>query len=90
MTEPMPLPAAHAAAGIRRGVVACLTAAAGTVLMGVVAGFIWAVTAPRPLLLMTGRGSAAVINAETSAFIAADGWYCIICLAGGVLTGLAG
>ena len=90
MTEPMPLPAARAAAGIRRGVVACLTVAAGTVLLGVVAGFLWAVAAPRPLLLMTGRGTAAVINAETSAFIAADGWYCFICLAGGVLTGLAG
>ena len=46
--------------------------------------------APRPLLVMTGRGAAAVINAETSAFIAADGWYCFICLAGGLLTGLFG
>jgi hypothetical protein len=39
---------------------------------------------------MTGHGTAAVINAETSAFIAADGWYCFICLAGGVASGLAG
>jgi hypothetical protein len=90
MTKPMPLPAARAAAGIRRGVVACLTLAAGTVLLGVVAGFLWAVAAPRPMLLMTGHGTAAVINAESSAFIAADGWYCFICLAGGVLSGLAG
>ncbi len=86
----MPLPAARAAAGIRRGIVACLAVAAGTVLLGVVAGFLWAVAAPRPLLVMTGRGTAAVINAETSAFIAADGWYCFICLAGGLLTGLFG
>jgi hypothetical protein len=90
MTEPMSLPAARAAAGIRRGIVACLTVTAGTVLLGVVAGFLWAVVAPRPLLVMTGRGTAAVINAETSAFIAADGWYCFICLAGGLLTGLFG
>lgn len=90
MTEPISLPAARAAAGIRRDIVACLAVAAGTVLLGVVAGFLWAVVAPRPLLVMTGRGTAAVISAETSAFIAADGWYCFICLAGGLLTGLFG
>ena len=90
MTEPMPLPAARAAAGTRRGVVACLAVAGGTALLGVLAGFAWALAAPRPLLVMTGHGSAAVINAETSAFIAADGWYCFICLAGGVLSGLFG
>jgi hypothetical protein len=90
MTEPMPLPAARAAAGIRRGVVACLGVAAGTALLGLVAGFLWAVVAPRPLLVMTGHGTAAVINVETSAFIAGDGWYCFICLAGGAVTGLFG
>ncbi len=90
MTEPMPVPAARATAALHRGVVACLGAAAGTVLLGLLAGFLWAAVAPRPLLVMTGRGAAAVINAETSAFIAADGWYCFICLAGGVLSGLFG
>ena len=69
---------------------ACLAVAGGTALLGVVAGFLWAVAAPRPLLVMTGHGTAAVINAETSAFIAADGWYCFICLAGGLLSGLLG
>ena len=82
--------AARATPGIRRGVVACLAVAGGTALLGVVAGFLWAVAAPRPLLVMTGRGTAAVINAETSAFIAGDGWYCFICLAGGLLSGLLG
>jgi hypothetical protein len=90
MTEPMPVPAARAAAGIRRGVVACLAVVAGTVLLGVLAGFLWAVVAPRPLLVMTAHGTAAVIKAESSAFIAADGWYCFICLAGGLISGLAG
>ena len=90
MTEPMPRHAAPAAPGIRRGVVACLAVAAGTVLLGVVAGFLWAVAAPRPVLVVTGHGAAAVINAETSAFIAGDGWYCFICLAGGILSGLFG
>lgn len=95
MTEPMPPlaqppAAARATHGIRRGVVACLALVGGTALLGVVAGFLWAVAAPRPLLVMTGRGTAAVINAETSAFIAGDGWYCFICLAGGVISGLLG
>ena len=82
--------AARATPGIRHGVVACLAVAGGTALLGVVAGFLWAVAAPRPLLVMTGHGTAAVINAETSAFIAGDGWYCFICLAGGVISGLLG
>ena len=61
-----------------------------TLVLGVAAGFGWIAVAPRPYLVMTGHGAAAVVNAETSAFIAADGWYCLICLAGGVISGLAG
>jgi hypothetical protein len=61
-----------------------------SLVLGVAAGFLWSAVAPRPYLVMTGRGAAAVVNAETSAFIAADGWYCLICLAGGVISGLAG
>jgi hypothetical protein len=87
---PQSATAARAIPGIRRGVVACLTVAGGTALLGVAAGFLWAVVAPRPLLVMTGRGTAAVISAETSAFVAGDGWYCFICLAGGVVSGLLG
>jgi len=82
--------AARAIPGIRNGVVACLAVAGGTALLGVVAGFLWAMAAPRPLLVMTGPGGPAVINAETSAFIAGDGWYCFICLAGGLISGLFG
>jgi hypothetical protein len=78
------------APGIRHGVVACLVVAGGTALLGVAAGFLWAVVAPRPLLVMTGRGTAALINVETSAFVAGDGWYFFICLAGGVVSGLLG
>ena len=62
----------------------------GTLVLAVAAGFLWHAVAPRPLLVMTGRGAAEVVNAETNAFIAADGWYSFICLACGVLTGLAG
>ena len=90
--EPGPIPGlpAPAPAQPRRGAAACLAVAAGTLVLAVAAGFLWSAVAPRPLLVMTGRGVAQVVNAETNAFIAADGWYCIICLACGVLTGLAG
>ena len=61
-----------------------------TLLLGVAAGFLWAALAPRPYLVMTGPGAAQVTSAESSAFIGGDGWYCLICLAGGIISGLAG
>ncbi len=68
----------------------CLPAVLVTLLLGVAAGFLWAALAPRPHLVMTGPGAAQVTSAESSAFIGADGWYCLICLAGGLISGLAG
>lgn len=73
-----------------RAVAASLGVLAGSVLCGVAAGFGWAAVAPRPLLVMTGPGAAALVNVETSAFIAADAAFCLICLVGGVVTGVAG
>ena len=71
-------------------VVAALVAAAGTVALGVLAGFGWAAVAPRPLLVITSPGAAALVNTETNAFIAADAAFCLVCLAGGVVSGLLG
>ncbi|MBO0775443.1 MAG: hypothetical protein J2P34_03950 [Actinobacteria bacterium] len=59
-------------------------------MLGVAAGLTWAALAPRPLLVMTGPGAAAVINPETSAYLTADVVFCVVCLAGGALSGLAG
>lgn len=85
------VPHARRAAGqFWRALAASLAVLAGTALLGVVGGFIWAVVAPRAALVMVGHGVADVVNAETNAFIAADGWYCLICLAGGVISGLLG
>jgi hypothetical protein len=67
-----------------------LAVAAGTVLLGVAAGWYWAAVAPRAWLVMTGPGAAALLNPETSAFIAADAAFCLVCLAGGVLSGALG
>jgi hypothetical protein len=63
---------------------------AGTVLLSVAAGAGWAVTSPRPLLVITGPGAAGLVKPETSAFIAADGSYCLMCLAGGLVSGVLG
>jgi hypothetical protein len=71
-------------------VAASLAVVAASVLLSVAAGAIWAAAAPRPLLVISSTGAAALVNAETRAFIAADGTYCLVCLAGGVLSGLLG
>ncbi len=62
----------------------------GTALLGVAAGFIWSAVAPRPLLIVVARGSADVVNPETSAFILADVWFTVLILIGGVISGLLG
>jgi hypothetical protein len=90
MTQPMD-PAGTAAQPTRRGTLrGWLAAVLVTLLLGVAAGFLWAAVAPRPYLVMTGPGTAQVTSAESSAFIGGDGWYCLICLAGGIISGLAG
>ena len=78
----------------RRGLPAALVALAaviaGTALLGVAAGFLWAAVAPRPLIVVLGPGQSYVANQETSAFIVADGWFTLLAVAGGVISGLLG
>ena len=71
-------------------VVAALAVAAGTAALGVLAGLGWAAVAPRPLLVIAAPGEAALVNAETTAFIAADAAFCLVCLAGGAISGALG
>jgi hypothetical protein len=74
-----------------KGRLAAFAAAlAGSAVIGVVAGLVWAAVAPRALLREVGHGEAQVVNSESSAFIAADGWFCLIVVLGGLVTGLAG
>jgi hypothetical protein len=63
---------------------------AGCALLGLAAGAVWSAVAPHAVLVVTGPDSANVVNPETSAFIAADGWYVIVCLIGGAVCGVAG
>jgi len=58
--------------------------------LGVAAGLIWAAVAPRALLQEVGHGEAQLVNAENSAFILADAWFCLIAAVGGAITGVAG
>ena len=62
----------------------------GTALLGVAAGFGWQAVAPRAVLVVVSHGSADVVNPETSAFIAADGWFAVLCLIGGAISGALG
>jgi hypothetical protein len=57
---------------------------------GIPAGLAWAALAPRALLQVVSPGAAVVVNAETSAFITADAWFCLISAAGGLVTGVIG
>ncbi len=87
-SRPAPL---RAGAGRSGGpLLAVLAVIVGTALLGVAAGFIWAAVAPRALIVVLGRDSANVVNPETSAFIAADGWFTLLSVAGGVVSGLLG
>jgi hypothetical protein len=65
-------------------------ALAGSAVLGIAAGLVWAAVAPRPLLQEVAHGEAQVVNAETSAFIVADAWFCLIVSVGGLITGVLG
>jgi hypothetical protein len=69
---------------------AFIAALAGSAVLGIAAGLVWAAVAPRPLLQEIARGEAQVVNAETSAFIVADAWFCLIAAVGGLITGVLG
>jgi len=58
--------------------------------LGLAGGLAWAALAPRALYVVVAKGSAAVVNPETTAFIAADAWFCLIGAAGGMIIGLGG
>ena len=79
-----PLDASAAAVGVSLAIVA------GTALLGLAAGYVWSQLAPRALLVIVSPGAAGLVHTETAAFIAADLTFCLIGLAGGVLSGALG
>ncbi len=65
---------------------------AASILIGVAGGLVWAAVAPRVeyQVYTLNPPTAYATNPETSAFMAADGWYCLIAVVGGALIGLLG
>jgi hypothetical protein len=62
----------------------------GAALLGIAGGLVWTAVAPRAVFMVSAPGVAYVVNPETSAFIAADGWYSVVAAVGGVVIGVAG
>jgi hypothetical protein len=79
-----PFDASRAAIGISLAIVA------GSLLFGLAAGYVWSAVAPRALLVMISHGAAGLVQPETTAFIVADAVFCLIALAGGVVSGTLG
>jgi hypothetical protein len=78
------------AAGQLRALLATLAIVIGSAILGIAGGLVWSAIAPQAVFAVAGHGVAYVVNPETSAFIAADGWFSLIAVAGGLLIGLAG
>ena len=66
-----------------RAVLAAVLVLAGSAVIGLIGGLIWAAAAPRVQyqVYTLHPPTAYATNPETSAFIAADGWYCFIAIA---------
>ncbi|WP_344916200.1 hypothetical protein [Streptosporangium oxazolinicum] len=58
-------------------------------LIGVVAGILWSLAAPRPPYVVTGQGPL-LADPSTQALIAADGWFAVITGALGLACGAVG
>lgn len=76
--------------GASRAVAAFAAGVTGSAVLGVLAGLLWGEVAPRALLREAAAGQAAIVNAETRAFIGADAWFCGIAAVAGLLTGIVG
>ena len=74
----------------RAAITGLVVSLAVTAALGLLAGLIWGQVAPRAQLQQVSAGVAQVANAETRAFIGADGWFCVIAAVGGALTGTCG
>src|SRR5487761_1052008 len=74
----------------RSAFLALIAAAAASAVLGLLTGLIWSALAPRALLVVQSPGVAYVVNTETSAYIVADAWFCLLTAVAGLICGLAG
>jgi hypothetical protein len=89
-TSPQPASPSGQRRAARSGISGFAVALIGSAVLGLPAGLIWGEAAPRALLQEISTGTAEVVNAETSAFIGADAWFCGIAAVAGLITGLLG
>jgi hypothetical protein len=75
---------------VRSGAIVFGIGLVGSAVIGLLAGLIWGVAAPRAQLQKVGNGVADYVNVETRAFIGADAWFCGIAVVAGLLTGILG
>jgi hypothetical protein len=76
--------------GGRRRITWFVVPLAGSAVLGTPAGLLWGEVAPRALLREIGKGTAELVNAETTAFIGADAWFCGIAAVAGLIAGVLG
>jgi hypothetical protein len=88
--DPAAVPGPRGGAARFTGAAVALLGTAASALIGLLTGFLWAAVAPRALLIVQSRGAAYLVNVESSAYIAADGWFCLLTAIGGVICGVAG
>jgi hypothetical protein len=74
----------------QRAIIGFTVALAASAALGLIGGLAWGEIAPRAGLQEVAAGTAQVVNAETRAFIGADGWFCVIAAVAGLLTGVVG
>jgi hypothetical protein len=74
----------------QRALIGLVVALAASAVLGLAGGLAWSEIAPRAALQEISAGTAEVMNAETRAFIGADGWFCVIAAVAGLLTGVIG
>src|SRR5579875_3609326 len=63
---------------VRGAVLVLLATAAASAVLGLIIGFIWSAVAPRALLEVQSHGAAYLVHVETTAYVAADGWFCLL------------
>jgi hypothetical protein len=88
--EPAAARSGPAARAVLAAVAVAVAIAVASALLGLLAGYLWAAVAPRVLVVAAGPGGPDLLNPETTAFIAADGWFAGICALGGAACGLLG
>jgi len=67
-----------------------MLALASSAVLGLLGGLVWGEAAPRAIYQEVSTGTALLVNAETSAFIGADAWFCGIAVVAGLINGLLG